>query len=53
LEYGKAASLRIRARLPGRLRHCADQISIDAGTLYRLITLDAWPFQLTIPASEA
>jgi radical SAM superfamily enzyme YgiQ (UPF0313 family) len=39
--------------LLARLVHFADKVSIETGTLHGLITLNAWPFQLTLPTSMA
>ncbi len=38
-------------RLLGRLTHFADKVSIEAGALHGLISLNAWPFQLVLPES--
>ncbi len=48
-----AADLPRLHRLLGRLTHFADKVSIDAGTLHGLMTLNTWPFQLAISASDA
>ena len=40
-------------RLLSRLTHFSDKVSIEAGTLHGLISLNAWPFQLTVAASVA
>lgn len=40
-------------RLLGKLARFADKISIEAGTLHGLVSLNAWPFHLTLRASEA
>jgi radical SAM superfamily enzyme YgiQ (UPF0313 family) len=39
--------------LLARLVHFADKVSIETGSLHGLITLNAWPFELTLPASMA
>ena len=49
----QAADLPRLHRLLGRLTHFADKVSIDAGTLHGRIALNAWPFQLTLPTSDA
>lgn len=49
----RAADLPRLRRLLGRLTHLADKVSIEAGTLHGLIALNAWPFQLTLPAPAA
>jgi radical SAM superfamily enzyme YgiQ (UPF0313 family) len=39
--------------LLARLVHFADKVSIETGTLHGMITLNAWPFELTLPTSMA
>ena len=46
-----AADIPRLRRLLNRLTHFADQVSIEAGTLHGLISLNAWPFQLRLPAA--
>lgn len=46
-----AADVPRLCRLLGRLTHLADKVSIEAGRLRGLIAFNAWPFQLTLPAS--
>ncbi|HET9108486.1 MAG TPA: radical SAM protein [Steroidobacteraceae bacterium] len=48
-----AADVPQLSRLLGRLTRFADKISIEAATLQGLMPLDAWPFQLTLPAPAA
>jgi radical SAM superfamily enzyme YgiQ (UPF0313 family) len=48
-----AADVRRLRRLLSGLTHFADKVSIEAGALHGLISLNAWPFQLTLPAATA